>query len=109
MLYFSGLIVMGVWVTYIVTRSYLLIGVRDKISSKYPILGYALECPVCFGTWVGVLLAIITVLGIRIPNHIFIIPSVSLASYILVLCTDLLSEITRWHATADHKHQDSGK
>lgn len=109
MIYFFELVLLGTWITYLVTRSYIIAPLKDKLMARYPILWYLLDCPVCFGTWVGVVLAIITYFGIIVPTFVFIIPAVSLASYILVLFTDLLSEIPKWLATADHKHQETGK
>lgn len=109
MLYILELILLGTWITYLVTRSYIIAPLKDKLMTRSPILWYLLDCPVCFGTWVGGVLALVTSFGLKIPTLIFIIPAVSLTSYILVLFTDLLSEISKWLATVDHKHQETGK
>lgn len=109
MLYILEIVVLGMWLTYLVTRSYIIAPLKDKLMTRAPILWYLLDCPVCFGTWVGFVLAVPTYFGLRIPTPVFIVPAISLASYILVLLTDLLLEISRWLATAARKHQETGK
>lgn len=43
--------------TLIVTGSYLFRGVRRRATSLHPMLGKLTACPMCFGFWVGAVLA----------------------------------------------------
>lgn len=89
-MYIAGVVVLGVWFTTIVTRSLLFSPVRS-LFVKRPIIQYYIECPLCFGTLVGILLAILTRF-VQIPTYIFIIPLVSLAAYALVALYDLVEK-----------------
>lgn len=86
-------IVIGVWATFLVTRSYLFSFVRSQ-AERLPILSYFLGCPLCLGSWVGIALGYFT------SNNVLLYGAVTgLSSYILVLITDVLQEVQLWLVT----------
>lgn len=49
-----------VGVTTIVTQSFIFSPIREWVKSKHDFLGTLIECPTCFGFWVGVFLSLHT-------------------------------------------------
>lgn len=71
-----SLLLFGIWFTVLVTQSYLFSNVREFFSES-PKLEYLVNCPLCFGTWVGVLLVLVVCNSI---DALWLIPSISLGS-----------------------------
>jgi hypothetical protein len=93
----------GAWVTLLVTRSYLLTPVRDFFA-RWPIVFYLLTCPMCFGSWTGLIVSYYLKGGLLLG-----MATVSLFSYLLVLITDLIGSIEKWLVTAAEAPQKSGE
>lgn len=77
-------------ITGIITRSYLLQGVRDRIT--IPKLKYLINCPQCTGFWVGLIYALFVPTRSNIlMNMVLWAGAVSLFSSATVTSLDYLS------------------
>ena len=101
-----SLVVMGVWVVLLITRSAIFYPIRQALS-KWPMLAYLSECALCTGAWVG---AVEWVLFYRELRASVVVAVISLCSCFVVLVYDVFSEVLRWLAhVGDQKPQDPGK
>jgi hypothetical protein len=97
------ILIVGVWLTIVITRSMIFLPVRVFLG-KWPLLGYLSECPLCMGTWVGIIVSYFHG-GVSILESA---AAVSLTAYLFYLLVDLLEGVTRWAASAEeHQHQES--
>lgn len=56
-------------ITLIVTQSKLTSPLRDALDARSEFFGFLLSCPMCFGFWVGVLLALLGLLPEGLPAN----------------------------------------
>lgn len=99
-----GMILFGIWVTVIVTYSYIFSPIRSFFM-KWPIIGYFIGCPLCVGSWVGFLVSLFVSI-----NYVFLtIPIVSLVSCLLVKTIELIEEAYRCLVIVGEELQNSGR
>lgn len=78
--------ILAVWVTVVLTRSYVFDSVRYRIKKVSSKAGYLVECALCLGFYVGIIIYLIEKdFG---GLSLFFAAKVSLASYLLVLWVD---------------------